>query len=328
MSRSAPIGAGTCCGGRSGSHTRRMRRPAPLPPRFQRTPFATAEALDAGVTARRLRSSSLEAPHRGVRVDPGRLRTTLDRCRAYAVIISSGHVFCGPTAAVLHGLPLPLALERDPRLHVASIDGSRAPRGRGVVGSSTAAAPRLVRVPGLGDARVTSPADTWCALAAALSLDDLVAAGDRLLGLPAPLCTASDIDDAIARHGSRRGARALVAARGLLRSDVFSRRETFARLTLVRAGLPEPEPNGLIILRSGRRTRGDLVFRRHRVLVEYEGEQHLFDVDQWTTDVARLNDLIDDGWWVIRATKRMPRSELIARTTRALRDRGWVPGSR
>ncbi|WP_130351803.1 hypothetical protein [Agromyces ramosus] len=56
----------------------------------------------------------------------------------------------------------------------------------------------------------------------------------------------------------------------------------------------------------------------------YEWEQHLFDVDQWTTDVARFNDLIDDGWWVIRVTKRMPHAESIARTTRALRERGWL----
>jgi hypothetical protein len=305
-----------------------MRRPTHLPPRFEGAPFSTAEALHAGVTPRRLRSDSLAAPHRGVRVDPERLITTLERCRAYAVIMSPGHVFSGPTAAALYGMPLPLALERDPRLHVTSVDGSRAPRGRGVVGSSTTVAPLLIRVSGLGGARMTSPADTWCALAAALTLDDLVAAGDRLLGLPKPLCAARQIDDAIARHGSRRGARALHDARGWLRADVFSRRETFARLILVRAGMPEPEPNGLIVLRSGRRTRGDLVFRRHRVLVEYEGEHHLFDVDQWATDVARLNDLIDDGWWVIRVTKRMPPSELIARTSRALADRGWVPATK
>jgi hypothetical protein len=305
-----------------------MRRPAPLPPRFEGAPFTAAEALRAGVTPRRLRSESLVAPHRGVRVDPSRLTTTLDRCRAYVVIMAPGHVFSGPTAAVLHGMPLPLGAERDTRLHVTSVDGSRAPRTRGIIGSSTTAAPLLVRVPGLGGARTTSPADTWCTLSAMLTADDLVAAGDRLIGLPSPLCTQREIDDAIARHGSRRGARVLADARRLLRADVFSRRETFARLTLVRAGLPEPEPNGLIVLRSGRRTRGDLVFRRHRVLVEYEGEQHLFDVDQWTTDVARLNDLIDDGWWVIRVTKRMPPAELIARTTRALVDRGWVAASR
>ena len=123
---------------------------------------------------------------------------------------------------------------------------------------------------------------------------------------------------------TRDGARRLAEARDAMRANVYSRRETFARLVLTRAGLPEPEPNGGIVLRSGRRTRGDLVFRTHKVLVEYEGEQHLFDVRQWATDVARLNDLIDDGWWVIRITKAMPAAELIARTARALAERGWI----
>ena len=108
-----------------------------------------------------------------------------------------------------------------------------------------------------------------------------------------------------------------------IRPNVYSRRETFVRLVLVRAGLPEPEPNGRMVLRSGRRTRGDLVFRAYRVLVEYEGEQHLFDVDQWATDVSRLNDLIEDDWRVIRITKGMSRREILERTMRALRDRGW-----
>ena len=265
-----------------------MRPPAPLPPRFERAPFTTAEALNAGVTPRRLRSESLVAPHRGVRVDPRRLATTLERCRD----LRSDHAARPRLLRADSG--------RAPRHPAAARAraGSAAPchlRGR-VARTSRAAVSSAARRPprraapgaGAGQRPLTSPADTWCALAATMTRDDLVAAGDRLLGLPTPLCPAEEIDDAIARHGSRRGARALRTARGLLRADVYSRRETFARLTLVRARLPEPEPNGLIVLRSGRRTRGDLVFRRYRVLVEYEGEQHLFDVDQWSTDVARL----------------------------------------
>lgn len=304
-------------------HDRRMRRPSPLPPQLSSVPFTTADALAAGVTPRRLRSKSLMTPFRGVRVDGGTRATLVDRCKAYAVIMPAGQVFFGPTAAVLSGIPLPMAVERDSRLHVASIDGSRAPRRRGVVGSSTSASPRLVDVPGVHGARMTAPADTWCSLSASLGLDDLIAAGDRLLGLPRPLASFGEIDDARARHGRRPGATRLSLARREIRPNVYSRRETFTRLSIMRAGLPEPEPNGMIVLRSGRRTRGDLVFRRYRVLVEYEGEQHLFDVDQWTTDVARLNDLIDDSWWVIRITKRMRRTELISRTARALRERGW-----
>ncbi len=241
--------------------------------------------------------------------------------------MTDGQAFTGPTAAGLLGLPLPLALVRDPRLHVVVLDGTRAPRRRGVIAGRSSARPVLVGVAGVRGTLLTSPADTWCSLAVHVGLDDLIAAGDRLLGLPAPLAGEHAIDEAISRHGSRRGARRLAEARLAMRAHVYSPRETFTRLALTRAGLPEPEPNGMIVLRSGRRTRGDLVFRMYKVLVEYEGEQHLFDVDQWATDVGRLNDLIDDGWWVIRVTKRMPRTEAVARTRRALLDRGW-PGLR
>ncbi|MFE6964379.1 hypothetical protein ACFVAJ_04640 [Agromyces sp. NPDC057679] len=300
-----------------------MSRPSPLPPRFERVPFSTAEALAAGVTPRRLRSLTLAAPHRGVRVDARRLGDLRERCSALAVVMTEGQAFTGPTAGILLGLPLPWRLERDPRLHLVALDGTRAPRRRGVVASRSTAKPVLVSVAGVRGARVTAPADTWCSLAVLLGLDDLIAAGERLLGLPVPLTDERTIDEAIERHGSRRGARRLAEARQAMRPNVYSRRESFTRLVLTRAGLPEPEPNGRIVLRSGRRTRGDLVFRGYGVLVEYDGEQHLLDVDQWATDVARLNDLIDDGWWVIRITKTTPRAEIIARTARALAERGW-----
>ena len=116
-----------------------MGRPSPLPRRFEAAPFSTADALAAGVTPRRLRSVSLAAPHRGVRVDARRLRTLRERCSALAVVMTDGQAFTGPTAGMLLGLPLPLALERDPRLHVVALDGTRAPRRRGVVAGSSSA---------------------------------------------------------------------------------------------------------------------------------------------------------------------------------------------
>ncbi|MFE6256402.1 hypothetical protein [Agromyces sp. NPDC057865] len=170
---------------------------------------------------------------------------------------------------------------------------------------------------------MTSPAVTWSALATVLEIDDLIAAGDRILGLPRALATPDEIDRAMSEHGPRRGAVRLRTARPHLRANVYSRRETFVRLLIVRAGLPEPEPNGWILLSSGRRARGDLVFRREGVLLEYDGEQHLFDASQWATDVDRLNDLAQDEWRVIRITRRTPPAEVVARTRRALVDRGW-----
>jgi hypothetical protein len=252
-----------------------------------------------------------------------RAYTTEQRAAAFAIKMTEAQVFSHATAATVHGIPLPSGLERDTRIHVTTLDRGRAPRGRGVVGHSTGVRPVIRIVRGL---RVLGPADTWCTLASLLEVDDLIAAGDRLIGLPVALATLEEIDEAITRHGRRIGSATLACARGELRANSYSRPESLARLTLIRAGLPEPEPNGMIVLRSGRRTRGDLVFRTFRVLVEYDGDHHRVDDRQWATDVSRLNDLVADGWIVIRVTKRTSSSELVARTRRALADRGWRCG--
>ncbi|QEO14010.1 hypothetical protein FLP10_05920 [Agromyces intestinalis] len=298
----------------------RMPRPLPLPDGFDVFPFAVADALAAGASRRRMRATDLHAPYRGVRTVVGMPESFERRCAEYAVIMSPTHAFSHATAARLHGMPLPLRLQQDARLHVTARGGRRAPRASGIAGHKTSVNVAIRRVHGL---IAFSPADTWCSLASQSSVDELIVAGDRLLGLPYPIATTSEIDAAIARYGARTGADRLHRARLELRAEVYSARETTTRLVLVRAGLPEPEPNGVIVLRRGRRTRGDLVFRQWKVLVEYEGEHHLTDVKQWHTDVDRLNDLIEDGWRVIRVTKATTAAEIVERTRLALIERGW-----
>lgn len=61
------------------------------------------------------------------------------------------------------------------------------------------------------------------------------------------------------------------------------------------------------------------MFRRERVVVEYEGEQHLIDAVQWAIDLQRYNDLALSGWLVIRLSKRMGDAEILARVRHALR---------
>jgi hypothetical protein len=171
--------------------------------------------------------------------------------------------------------------------------------------------------------RVVAPVDAWIGLAALISLDALVAAADRLLGLPSPLACRTDIESALDRYEGCRRAIVLRAASALIRDNVYSPRETRTRLLIMRAGLgcSEPEPNGVIELHHGGRTRGDLVFRRERLVVEYEGEQHLTDPVQWARDLERYNDLALSGWLVIRLSRKMRDDEIVARITLALRAR-------
>ena len=241
-------------------------------------------------------------------------------CLAYAAKMPSSWTFSHVTAARIHGIPLPRRLENDPRVHVTAL-GERAPRGAGVAGHTTR---RIPQVHVSHDVRVTAAVRTWTDLAPQLSLDELVIAGDRLLGIPTPLATVDEILAEVGAHAARRGHRLLARAVQLVREGSRSPRESRVRLTLVRGGLPEPELNAAIPLLR-RVVHGDLVYREQRVLLEYEGDQHRTDGWQWAHDLERYNDLAEAGWLTIRASKTMTDAEVVARAARALRARGWRP---
>ena len=207
------------------------------------------------------------------------------------------------------------------RLHVTVWDGVYPPRVREVVGHRAIDPPPTARHHGL---KLVAAADAWCQLSTALSQLELIQAGDRLLGRPQPLTTAAELDDAIARYAKRRGCRVLRAAREHLRVGSESPKETELRLAVIEAGFPDPEPNGVIMLRSGRKTHGDLVFRRWKVLLEYDGDHHREDAAQWAKDVDRLNELAANGWLVIRVNKRSPFGEVERQLSEALELRGWT----
>lgn len=292
-----------------------MPRPVPLPQLLELGPFRTGEALLLGVPASRLRAQDLHAPFHGVRTTAAS-DALVDRCRAYAVLMPAGQYFSHATAAQLWGLPVPESLSRDARLHVST--PGREPHGRGVQGHRIASVADLRFVEELP---VLAPADAWCQLGSAITGDDLVAAGDRLLGWPEPLADEAEIDAAIARFRGRRGARAVALARRRLRRGSASDRETRLRLLVVRAGFPEPEPNGQIVLPDGRTTHGDLVFRQQRTILEYDGDRHRTDRRRFRRDVDRLNALAVAGWLVIRIHGDTPPGQVIELLDAALRRR-------
>lgn len=281
-----------------------MPRPEPLPAQLRLGPFRTDEALMLGVPAARLRARDLHAPFHGIRTaqPPDGL---VERCRAYSAGMPADHYFSHATAAQLWGLPVPSWVSADPRLHVST--PGREPHGRGVVGHRISSADLRF----LEELPVVASADAWCQLGTVIPGDDLVAAGDRLLGWLRPLADEAEIDAAIDRFRGRRGARAVALARRDLRRGSASDRETRLRLLVVRAGFPEPEPNGPIQLPGGRTTHGDLVFRRQRTILEYDGDRHRTDRRRFRRDVDRLNALAMAGWLVIRIHGDTPPAQVI-----------------
>lgn len=275
----------------------------PLPTPLDLGPFRVGEAMGLGVTQKRLRGHDLLAPFHGIRVARVSDFGPWARCQAYVPLLRPGQGFSHLTAAYLWGLPLPRG-HAGGDLHVTGPPGTR-PRRRGVVAHADSSAPSAF----VDILPVVDPVTCWLQCAALLPLDDVVIMGDALAGRWSPFEAARELpverlQAAARRWGSRRGARKLREALGWIRPNVWSPKETELRLLIVRGGLPEPpELNGEVTDDGGRVLgHGDLVYRRQKKVIEYEGDQHRSDRGQWRRDVLRYESFHDAGWRVLRVT--------------------------
>ena len=115
-------------------------------------------------------------------------------------------------------------------------------------------------------------------------------------------------------------------AASLVRVGSESVRESALRWHLTRAGLPEPELNQDIFDDGQFLARGDLVYRRWQVLVEYDGWHHERDAVQRQRDHLRREALEAAGWRVIVITTADMSSpvSVVRRVRAALIQRGYV----
>ncbi|MFC5928991.1 DUF559 domain-containing protein [Cryobacterium melibiosiphilum] len=304
-----------------------MPRLVPLPDDFRSRPFSTREARARGVSLGRLRSADLLKPFPAVREVRTPTPSIDTACASYGERMPPSQSFSHATAARLHGLPLPRRVQAAGVIEVSVELPGQCPRVVGVRGHRvTAGSVRTVLVRGF---RVAAPVDTWCQLASVLSLDELIVVGDALVRRQSPPATLPELRAAVADFAGHRGAKKLREALIWVRAGVDSPRETELRLLLVRAGLPEPEINGIIRNRLGVKiATGDIVYRRYKVLVEYDGGQHRTDEEQYHWDVDRLDAIMAEGWRVIRINKShlRTRNRAVFKVEKALTSAGWVHG--
>ena len=223
-----------------------MRPPSPLPPPFIGAAFTTAHARANGVPPWRLRSSDIEHPFHGVNVlqkdDAASESEAARLCDDYIPRLRRGLWFSHTTAALLFSVPLPLRMSAHP-LHVSVRSPRTPPRTRGVVGHKVSA--HVILGVSHGRFPTCSPADVWCQLATVLRREDLVAAGDHLLGSRSrdPLTTLDELRAASTRYSRGRGALTRAWALERIRVGADSRPESLLRLQLVGYGVPEPLVN-------------------------------------------------------------------------------------
>ena len=284
-----------------------------LPSALTDRPFTVREARAAGLRYDQVRRAPLHTPTWAVRCveEPSNLPA---RVAAFASALPDDIAFSHVTAARLWKLPLPAHLERDDAdLDVIRNSEKERIRRKGCRGHRGLEHRELLAVEGL---RVVGLADTWVDLGEVvgrgLELDDLVIAGDAAtrqlemqqladavgdpmgVGLP-PGSGAALLGAALAARVRPRGKALLVEASPLVRSGSRSPMETRARLMFHRAGFPEPELNTPVRdAQGGWLLEGDFVWRRQRVVGEYQGTDHgsrkRRSADASRATVAEAND--------------------------------------
>ena len=281
-----------------------MTRETALPPELGQRAFTVAEARGLGVTQGRLRHRGLSCPAYGVRqagTDPR--RTGLAQLAAATkLVLPAGSAFSHLTAARLLGLPVPRRWAPTETLDVMNVSAAAKIRRAGCSGHRGLESRHTVQRNGL---RIVSPADTWCDLAGtgAMDLDELIVVGDAVVhyrrGIPY-----AQLAEAVNRRRGGRGAKLMAEALPQLRPRNNSPMETTARLLFLRGGLPEPELNVVINDQSSGQwlSDSDFVWREQRVVAEFDGDHHRTDRQQWQNDVARRENLQDDGWAFVQLT--------------------------
>ena len=125
------------------------------------------------------------------------------------------------------------------------------------------------------------------------------------------------------------GAGATFARRAarLVRRRVDSPGESKLRLCLVLVGLPEPRCNVTLGTDDRPIGRVDLLLEEYRLILEYEGDHHRTDKDQWNLDISRVEELTAEGYRVLRVTaQHIGRPRVLVKRVHTALVAGGYPG--
>src|SRR5690606_25508299 len=155
-----------------------------------------------------------------------------------------------------------------------------------------------------------SPLDLLCGLAKTLSPLALIQVSDALVAnsTDQPIITLATLRDQVDAATSYAGIAKVRVAVAASRERVESPKETELRLLLLEHGFAEPEINHPIRLSGGgdqtRDFRLDLAYPHLRIAIEYDGDAHRTDQEQWAKDRRKDDMLHEAGWRVVRVTQR------------------------
>jgi hypothetical protein len=178
----------------------------------------------------------------------------------------------------------------------------------------------------IGGITCTTAARTAYDLGRRLPLETAVIRMDALLNATA--ATPESVEDIAQCHRGARGVRRLRTALDLVDAGAESPQETRLRLLLVQSGLPRPVTQIPVTNEQGRVVRRiDMGWpEKWMVGVEYDGEQHFTNPDDYAKDIERLEFLASKRWTIVRVSAtqlRHQRAEVVQRVRLALQQRGF-----
>lgn len=315
-----------------------VKTPSALPAPLASLPFTFQEAVDSGISLRRLRHGALYSPSRGIRIPILDSLASPEATPAPEVVrpfttITAFSAASHATAFTFWQFPGYLPGHDDSRIHISRPDTMAIPRRRGVVGHvGQFFDDEIVCVNGL---LVTSRPRTWLDNARRMSIKELTVVADHLVRVPRavfevrtqPHCTLEELADMLDRHKGTPGIRKARVAleQACVGSD--SAPETRLRLALEDRGLPKPQVNVPTQLCTGVVRQPDLGYPEQQVAVEYDGEVHS-TAGQVVKDISREEDFSRAGWLLVRISKHHMENEAraaVSKVRAALVSRGWAP---
>lgn len=314
--------------------------------------------MELGFHARDLAGPDFTTVFHGILTPTDRPATLTDMARTAQTLVVPGSVISYSTAALILGVPLPARYEQGagllapnaesyepgfdavpsvrtgaslregellPLIHLRRTGARGATRRRGTAVHRGDPGPTIQ----LGKLRLSAPSEVLRELAQTLPLFDLVAAIEALYERPSGSVrlTPEELDAHLDRVRGLRGSPALRKAWELAIVGARSPAESVMRLILTDAGLPAPVPNFEVVDPvSGRRRYLDLAWPSARFALEYDGDGHRVEREQWRADEERRDQLAAQGWTLSRANGSdlwRPR-RILLRVGKALGEQGLV----
>jgi hypothetical protein len=282
-----------------------MVRIIPLPEELGNRPFTVYESRVFGVAPKRLRARDVSDGGRLIHLPAGREFALAERARVLAAATPGAWV-SHESAAVLTRLGLPPWLGGGETVHLSKPHELPRVRRTGVTGHRVRVLPgEVTEIDGIP---VSSPSRTWLDLAHQLPLPYVIAMGDQLIRMPRPglerrtepYANKEGLRLLVRRHPNMKGVEKARLALEDMRVGADSFPETFLRLAVLDAGLPEPELQLRLDPDDLWSPSADLGYRRFRIAVQYDGAPHLTR-EQQTRDNRRDEAFTSAGWSYFKA---------------------------